>query len=115
MGDQYTVGQAGAVGPHSRAENISFQQVWNHAARDIDLDQLSAELHSLRAAMRQQAFDVAHDKGLAEIAAAEEAAQQKDGPKTIKHLKAAGKWAFDVATKIGTAVAAKAIQIAIGI
>ena len=28
MGDQYTAGQAGAMGPNSKASNMSFQQIW---------------------------------------------------------------------------------------
>jgi hypothetical protein len=44
------------------------------------------------------------------VGAAEAAAKNKDGPSALKHLKEAGSWALDVATKIGTTVAAKVIE-----
>lgn len=115
MGDQYTVGQAAAVGPHSKAENISFQQVWNQRGQDIDLTVLAAELSTLRNSMRKEATELDHDKALAAVALAEESARQKDGPGALQNLKVAGKWTLDIATKIGTAVAVKAIESAIGL
>jgi hypothetical protein len=43
------------------------------------------------------------------------AAKEKDGAAVIEHLKAAGKWTLDVATDIGTKVAALAIIVALGL
>ncbi|WP_275296523.1 hypothetical protein [Pseudomonas lundensis] len=40
---------------------------------------------------------------------------KQDGEGALKHLKFAGKWAFDMAAEIGTSVAAQAIQKAIGL
>jgi hypothetical protein len=94
MRDQYTAGQAGAMGPHAKASNMTFQQIWQQSQANIDLAALASELATLRKAMRQEAKELSHDKALAEIAAAEEAAQNHDGPKMLQHLKNAGQWAL---------------------
>jgi hypothetical protein len=112
--DQYHVsGQAGAVGPHSRAEGNTFVQRWAQSAADIDLPALAAELAILRAELRRESQEIEHDQAVANVGSAEAAAKQNDGPSALKHLKDAGKWALDVATKIGTTVAAKAIENAL--
>ena len=114
MGDQYNVtGQIGAIGPNAKAENNTFNQVMQQAASNLDLPALAAELATLRNSMRNQATEIEHDQAVASIGAAESSAKKQDGAGALEHLKSAGKWAFDVATKIGTSVAAKAIQTAI--
>jgi hypothetical protein len=116
MGDQYNVrGQVGAFGPNAKAENNTFNQAWQQAAANLDMKALAAELATLRASMRQQGTEIEHDQAIASIGAAESAAKNQDGAGALGHLKSAGQWAFDVATKIGTTVAAKAIQTAIGL
>ena len=115
MGDSYTVGQAGAVGPHASAHHMSFQQTWNQQMGDVDLPALRSELNALRAAMKEKATDPEHDIAVAEVASAEVAAAKGDGPKVLEHLAKAGKWALGVATAIGTAVAGAAIKSAIGV
>ena len=116
MGDINNVsGMVGAVGSNARAENNSFNQVWQQSAAGIDLSALAIELSTLRASMRQQANEIEHDQAIANIAEAEVAAKRQDGATALKYLKSAGKWAFDIATKIGTSVAAKAIQTALGV
>jgi hypothetical protein len=50
-----------------------------------------------------------------QVAQAEISATANDGPAAIKHLRAAGKWALDVATSIGTELAAAAIKAAMGL
>lgn len=114
VGDEYTVGQAGAVGPHSSAHDMSFTQVWNQAAGDINLPALKGELTSLRAAMKEKSTEPEHDIAVAEVATAEVAASKGDGPKVMEHLARAGRWALSIATAIGTTVAAAAIKTAIG-
>lgn len=114
MGDQYNVtGQVGAIGPNAKAENNTFNQVIQQAASNLDLPALAAELATLRSSMRGQATEIEHDQAVASIGAAESAAKKEDGAGVLEHLRSAGKWAFDVATKIGTGVAAKAIQTAL--
>ncbi len=116
MGDQYNVtGQVGAIGPNAKAENNTFNQALQQAASNIDLSALALELASLRSTLRQQATEIEHDQAVACIGAAESAAKKQDGAGALEHLKSAGKWAFDVATKVGTAVAAKAMQTAMGL
>ena len=116
MSDQYSVtGQVGAFGPNAKAENNTFNQVMQQAASNLDLPALTVELAALRNSMRNQATEVEHDQAVASIGAAENAAKRQDGVGALEHLKSAGKWALEVATKIGAPVAAKAIQTAIGL
>jgi hypothetical protein len=115
MGDNYTVGQAGAVGPQAHAENIHFQQIWHQKAADLDTAKLAEELSTLRAHLRQSADTPDQDESVAEINKAQMAASNNDAPGALEHLQKAGKWALDGATAIGTAVAAAAIKVAIGL
>lgn len=115
MGDQYKVGQAGAVGPQSHAHDMTFQQIWNEAAPSLDLDALAQELTQLRPALKAAATTAEEDVAVGEIALAEVAAKQKDGPKALAHLKNAGLWALGVAEKIGVGVATTAIKTAMGL
>jgi hypothetical protein len=121
MGDEYTVGQAGAVGPGSHAENMTFVQNWNQFASEHDPTALAAELATLREHLRTAATEPEHDAAIGVLAEAEMAAKQNDGPaaleriSVLKRLGNAGKWALDAATSIGTAVAAAAIKVGIGL
>ena len=114
-GDNYHVNQAGAVGPNAQASDMTFQQIWHQEQMKIDLVTLQTDLALLRQAMRREAISLDHDLAIGEIAGAEEAAKRQDGPAVIKHLKQAGKWALDVATKIGVSVASEALKTAINI
>ena len=115
MGDKYIAGQVGAQGPQAHAHDITFNQVWGEKGAGIDLAKLAVELSAVRTAMRKEATEPEHDVALGAIASAEQAAKQKDGPKVMEYLATAGKWAFDVATKIGTSVAAEAIKATLGV
>lgn len=116
MGDNYKVGQAGAVGPNSVGSENTFSQVWLDQESQIDLGQLAAELSALRAAARAASTgDVEQDLALGELANAERAASDHDGPKTLGHLRNAGQWILDIAKDIGVPIAVKAIQTAIGL
>jgi len=114
LGDKYVAGQVGVQGPHGHAHDMTFNQVWAAQAGSIDLERVAQDLAKLRAEMRKQATDPSHDKALGAVAAAEEAAADNNGAKVMENLRAAGKWAFDVATKIGTTVAADALKAALG-
>lgn len=115
VGDQYTTGQAGAVGPGASAQHMNFNQIWNQAGASLDLDALAKELETLRIAMRQKATEAEHDLATAEVAHAELAASKGDGPTVLLHLSRAGRWALTTATAIGTGVAAAAIKSALGL
>ena len=64
--------------------------------------------------MKGSAIDPEHDVAVAEIAQAEVAASEADGPKVMMHLARAGQWALGIATSIGAAIVAGAIGAAIG-
>lgn len=55
MGDEYNVGQAGAVGPQSHAHDMTFQQVGGNIERAMDMSELATELATLRRAMKSEA------------------------------------------------------------
>lgn len=113
--DTYNVGQAGAVGSGATAQQFSMQQVWQQNAGQFNLEDLASELSTLRSAMRSQASETEHDIAIGAVAAAETAATAGDGAMVLSKLKEAGKWTFDVATKIGVSVAAAAIKTALKI
>ena len=114
MGDTYKVGQAGAVGPNAHAHDMNFNQIWNQLQGSIDLQQLAGELSRLRQEMKKEAVEPEQDIAVSEVAKAEQSAKSGDGSKTLEHLKSAGRWALDVATKIGSSVAVEAIKNSMG-
>lgn len=113
MGDEYHVGMAGAVGPHAKNKGGAFSQTINQAAATIDMKALASELSRLRTEMRAAAVQPEEDEAVAKIGAAETAATLEHRSEALGHLKAAGAWALEIATKIGTTVAAKAIETAL--
>lgn len=115
MGDKYTVGQAGAVGPHSHGHDINFNQIWLNSQGKIELSTLALELSRLREEMKKEAKEPAHDAAVGAIASAEVAAQEGNGAKVFEYLAKAGQWALDVATKIGIGIAIQALKTALGL
>lgn len=114
--DIYNIsGQAGAVGPNSSVSNVTFNQVVNHIEKTMKISQLGDELNQLRNAMKKEAIETEHDIAISDIAKAEQAAKNKDIYKITEHLKSAGKWALEIATKIGVPVATEALKKAIEI
>ena len=107
--DTYNVhGQAGAVGRHAHAHDMTFQQV---QAGGLDLPKLAEELERLRAAMSQKAErSREQDKALGAVAEAADAAAGGDGAGVLRHLKRAGAWTLEVAKDIGVDVAAEVIK-----
>jgi hypothetical protein len=100
IGDTYSAGQAGAIGPGATASNMSFRQLWNQMQGSVSIEELIKELGALRSAMRLEASEPEHEISIGAIAAAEAAAKEGDGAKALEYLKKAGTWAVDVATKI---------------
>jgi hypothetical protein len=94
---------------------MNFNQVWNQLSSEVDTMRLSEELTQLRLAMKKEAETLEHDTAVGEIAAAETAAKENNGPKILEHLKKAGKWAFNVAENIGTTVATEALKKSMGL
>lgn len=110
MRDAYNAGQAGAMGPNANAEGNVFIQTLREAIGDASLLDLAKELETLRMAMLAEAKSGPQDEAVAAVTEAETAAKKGDSKGVLSWLKAAGKWGFDMATKIGTAIAAKAIE-----
>ena len=116
MGDKYTTGQAGAVGPHSSAHDMSFNQVWNQVESTIELPALAHQLEQVRIEMRRVAGgEPEQDLSVAAIAQAEISAKSGNGPSVIEHLRKAGEWALEVAKSVGAEMAVAAIKSAIGL
>ena len=114
MGDIYNVQGAGAVGPGATATDVKINQTWQ-SLENHDTESLARELAVLRAELKLRATDAEHDLATGEVASAQLAAEKGDGPAVIAHLARVGKWTLEVATSIGTTVAAAAIKAAIGI
>jgi hypothetical protein len=115
-GDIYNVsGQVGAVGPNSRAENITFTQNWNQLSGSIDLPKLAEELASLQAAMKEKATEPEQYVALAEISKAAKEAKEGNGSKVMEYLNAAGNWAWETANELGTTIAAEVLKKALGL
>ena len=114
MGDTYEAGQVGAMGPNAHAHDMTLSQIWNQLQTSVDLSQLAAELSRLRQEMKKESVEPEQDIAVSEIAKAEQFAKSGDGSKTLEHLKSAGKWALDIATKIGTSLAVEALKKSMG-
>lgn len=81
----------------------------------LNLSRLADELAQLRSAMRAEATTDDHDVSLGNIAKAEKAARSNDQASVLEHLKAAGRWALDVATKIGVTLATETLKKSLGL
>ncbi len=114
MGDRYEAGQVGAQGPHAHAHDMTFNQIWNQAKGNIDLPTLSKELKILREELQKSAKNAEEFAEIGAVANAEIEALKGDGPKALSALAKAGKWALNVAEKIGVGVATAAIKTACG-
>jgi hypothetical protein len=114
MRDKFVTGTANAVGPNATVNAEVVQQIVSHPAEALDVHALAEELGRLRAAMKREATAPEQDVAVAEVARAEIAAKEGNTQQALQHLKAAGTWAFDVATKIGVGVATAAIKSAAG-
>ena len=96
-------GQQGAVGDNARAENFTQNA-------GIDVGELAEGIARLRAAMAAEATEGDQYIALGSVAAAEKEAKAGNKEKAVEYLKSAGKWALDMAQKIGVNVITKAIQ-----
>lgn len=87
----------------------------NRLEDHIDLAHLEKELIRLHKEMKKLAKSPKHDISIGAIVQASQAAKANDRSKVFEHLKTAGKWAFEVATKIGTSLATEALKLALGL
>lgn len=115
MGDSYSVsGQAGAVGSNAHAHDMVFNQIGKQIEQSMDLAALANELEKLRQELKKEAATEEHDIIVSDIIKAKKAAEEKNSSKVAEYLKSSGKWALDVATRIGTSLAADAIKHSMG-
>lgn len=115
MGNKYeNKGVVGAMGDNASADNSTFSQHVGVQFSEQEMAELAGELESLKKALIQDASTESLSAAAA-VSEAQESAEAKDGAKLSSALKKAGKWAFDVATKIGVTVAAAAIKKAAGL
>jgi hypothetical protein len=114
-GDHYDIrdSQVGAIGSNARAER--FKQQADRRQISVDLSALAVELDLLRQKLAQEATSAADSQAVAEIHAAVEAAGAGDEPLIRRHLARAGRWALEVAERIGTELAAAALRRALGL
>jgi len=78
MGDTYSAGQAGAIGPGATASQLTFQQVWAQLQGSTSVEELAKQLGALRMAMRSAASEPEHELSIGAVAAAEAAAKAGD-------------------------------------
>jgi hypothetical protein len=114
VGDIYKVGQAGAVGPGATAHDMTLNQIGGHIEATMSLSELAGELSKLRQAMSERATETEHHIAIGDIAKAEKAAKESDASKVALRLKSAGKWALEVASKVGVPLAVEAMKQATG-
>jgi hypothetical protein len=91
MGDRYEAGQVGALGPYAHAHDMTFNQIWNQAKKNIDLSTLSKELKTLREELQKTAKEAEEFAEIGAVANAEMEAQRGDGPKALSALAKTGK------------------------
>jgi hypothetical protein len=114
-GDTYHVGQAGAVGPNSKAHHFHMTQGAQKTFEELDLDTLAKELETLRLELKKLAQTPEQDMAVGAVASAEVEIKRGDRSKAMEYLRQAGAWAFDVSTKIGIGVATVALKTALGL
>jgi hypothetical protein len=102
------------MGPGTKAENINFIQVLRDAIGEHSLADLANDLERLRTAMLSESKNEEQDAAVTAVAGAEDAAKKGDAKGVLASLKTTGKWGIDLATKIGAAIAAKAIEKSMG-
>jgi hypothetical protein len=115
MGNKVNVSNSvvGVIG--DQAQNVTVTQAWNNVGQRIDLVRLADELRRLHEAMEREANQASQKLAVGAVAAAEQSAINKDGPKVLEYLKTGGKWALDVAEKIGLDLAKEALKAALGL
>ena len=114
-GDTFNIGQAGAVGPNSKADHVHMTQGSNQNYDELDLNALGKDLEILRLELKKLAQTSENDKAIGAIAAAEIEIKRGDRSKAKEYLKQAGIWTFDVATKLGVGLAIVALKTALGL
>jgi hypothetical protein len=103
----------GRSGGH--VHNVNLTETWNQIRYTVDLPEVASQLSSLRVELLKLAHDPEQYADIGAISSAEVEAKQGNGSKALEYLSKAGKWTFDVATEIGTTLAAEMLKKALGI
>lgn len=107
-------GVVGAMGDNARADQSTFTQNVGVEFSSDEMAKLVDELERLKAALVSEGSTNSLSAAAA-ISEAKDSAASQNSSALVTSLKKAGKWAFDVATKIGVAAAAAAIKKAAGL
>src|SRR5712691_479997 len=105
-GDNYNVGQAGAVGPNARSADVNFH------GTIINTTQLKVELEYLESQIERRNPT---DRDLADVRAAIDAVGEEDQAELEGRLKRLSKSVMAMVSDLGLAVAGAAIARAVGI
>jgi len=112
-GDTYVIGQAGAVGPHARANNVVIQS--SAGEPDVDLSELADELAKLRAELRKVSETLEHDEEIGALATAEKAARSGDRSRVLSTLTKVGTVLWEKAAPLGLEILADFARRWIGV
>ena len=115
MGDSYSANQVGAMGPNAQATNNTFSQSSQTAENTLELKGLVSELTSLIDYLKTMQSSPETQKAIIEIERAQQAAQNGVQADVLKHLRSAGDFGLNVASKIGVGLAVAAIKQALGL
>jgi hypothetical protein len=111
--------QVGVAGSNAHVHDIQFRQNVERLDQSVNLALLSNQLDQLKSELAKQASERDHYAALVAVSDAAVDAKAGDNFGALSKLSvagiAAGKWAFDVATKIGVSVAAEAIKTPVGL
>ncbi len=110
---EYNIGQINAatvaIGDQAQANSgVSHTVIGDHLTILQDLTELRDQMQSRAATPDQDLAVVAIDRAI-------ESARAGDSQRATDYLRQAGRWALDVATAVGTEVAAAAIRSALHI
>jgi len=103
MGDKNVItnSNVGFIGSNNTVSGNTFNQANYSVPENLDYEQLQIELTKLKEELQKSANTPEDFSSLSQVASAEAASKEKDGNTVVKHLKSAGKWVLDTATKIG--------------
>jgi hypothetical protein len=91
-----------------------LRQVLERESQSVDLNLLSQQLDQLKSELAKNATERDHYAALVAVSDAATDARTGKGADALSKLAGAGKWALEVATKIGVSVAADALKTALG-
>jgi hypothetical protein len=107
--------QINAMDSNNYAHDTVLRQTLKQGGDSFDFVVLASELAQLRKAITNvQDSSPQAAVAVGEVAKAEIAAGEKNESEVMRHLKAAGKYAMETATKMGTSVAAEVIKKSMG-